>query len=167
MQRTQDARITQIAQSANTGPGSYALLVVDDNEGSRYTLTRGLKCEGYTNIAITENGWRALEKVKARPFDLVLLDIMMPEVNDYEMLEHMKADAQLRRVQGIMISALDEMDSVIRCIELGAEDYLPKPFNPTLLRARVMSREKTHARRHSRVICDVRSAILKLHAKSK
>ena len=124
-------------QHPTSGPGSYTLLVVDDNEDNRYTLTRRLKREGYTQIAVAENGRQALEMVKVQAFDLVLLDIMMPEVNGYEVLEQMKADAQLRHVPVIMISALDEMDSVIRCIELGAEDYLPKPFNPTLLRARV------------------------------
>ena len=122
---------------ANAIRSGYALLVVDDNEDNRYTLTRRLTREGYTNISVAENGRQALEMVKARAFDLVLLDIMMPEVNGYEVLERMKADAQLRHVPVIMISAVGEMDSVIRCIELGAEDYLPKPFNPTLLRARV------------------------------
>src|SRR5712671_2577657 len=73
----------------------------------------------------------------SKPFDLVLLDIMMPQLNGYEVLERMKADERLRHVPVIMISAVDEIDSVIRCIELGAEDYLPKPFNPTLLKARV------------------------------
>ncbi len=124
-------------QGFAASPGDYALLVVDDNEDNRYTLTRRLKREGYTNIAVAENGRQALEMVKAQPFDLMLLDIMMPEVNGYEVLERMKADAQMRHVPVIMISAVDELDSVIRCIELGAEDYLPKPFNPTLLRARV------------------------------
>ena len=124
-------------QGSAAGPADYALLVVDDNEDNRYTLTRRLKREGYTNIAVAENGRQALEMVKAQPFDLMLLDIMMPEVNGYEVLERMKADAQMRHVPVIMISAVDELESVIRCIELGAEDYLPKPFNPTLLRARV------------------------------
>ena len=124
-------------QGSAAGPGDYALLVVDDNEDNRYTLTRRLKREGYTNIAVAENGRQALEMVKAQPFDLMLLDIMMPEVNGYEVLERMKADAQMRHLPVIMISAVDELESVIRCIELGAEDYLPKPFNPTLLRARV------------------------------
>ena len=75
--------------------------------------------------------------LQAKPFDLVLLDIMMPDMNGYEVLECMKAGAELRNIPVIMISALSEIESVIRCIELGAEDYLPKPFNPTLLRARV------------------------------
>jgi sigma-B regulation protein RsbU (phosphoserine phosphatase) len=114
-----------------------AVLIVDDNEHNRYTLTRRLKREGYANLTTADNGRQALEALNAGRFDLVLLDVMMPEMNGYQVLEHLKADRQLRDVPVIMISALDEMDSVIRCIELGAEDYLAQPFNPTLLRARV------------------------------
>jgi sigma-B regulation protein RsbU (phosphoserine phosphatase) len=114
-----------------------ALLVVDDNEDNRYTLTRRLNREGYQNLTTATNGREALERLAAQPFDLVLLDVMMPDMNGYEVLEHVKANASLRDVPIIMISALDEIESVIRCIELGAEDYLNKPFNPVLLRARV------------------------------
>jgi phosphoserine phosphatase RsbU/P len=114
-----------------------ALLLVDDNDDNRYTLTRRLQREGYTNLAEAADGNRALELLRVRPFDLVLLDVMMPGLNGYEVLERMRADDRLRHVPVIMISALDEIDSVIRCIALGAEDYLAKPFNPTLLRARV------------------------------
>jgi sigma-B regulation protein RsbU (phosphoserine phosphatase) len=114
-----------------------ALLVVDDNDDNRYTLTRRLNREGYTNITTANNGREALHLLESSSFDLVLLDIMMPEMNGYEVLEKMKASPALATVPVIMISALSEIDSVIRCVELGAEDYLPKPFNPTLLRARV------------------------------
>jgi phosphoserine phosphatase RsbU/P len=114
-----------------------ALLVVDDNEDNRYTLTRRLNREGYQNLTTANNGREALERLTSQPFDLVLLDVMMPDMNGYQVLEHVKANASLRDVPIIMISALDEIDSVIRCIELGAEDYLNKPFNPVLLRARV------------------------------
>ncbi len=114
-----------------------ALLVVDDNEDNRYTLTRRLNREGYRNLSTANDGRAALDMLRAAKFDLVLLDIMMPELNGYEVLEQLKADAQLRDIPVIMISALEEIDSVIRCVELGAEDYLSKPFNPTLLRARV------------------------------
>ncbi len=114
-----------------------ALLVVDDNEDNRYTLTRRLNREGYTNLTTANTGREALDLLNSKSFDLVLLDIMMPDLNGYEVLEQMTANTQLRDVPVIMISALSEIDSVIRCIELGAEDYLPKPFNPTLLRARV------------------------------
>ncbi len=114
-----------------------ALLIVDDNEDNRYTLTRRLQREGYENLTTAADGQQALELLGARPFDLVLLDVMMPGLNGYEVLERMRGDTRLRHIPVIMISALDEIDSVIRCIELGAEDYLAKPFNPTLLRARV------------------------------
>ncbi|MGO8867314.1 MAG: response regulator [Alphaproteobacteria bacterium] len=118
-------------------PAEAALLVVDDNEDNRYTLTRRLHREGYTNLTTAANGREALGLLQGKPIDLVLLDIMMPDMNGYEVLEHLKADPQLRHIPVIMISAVDEVESVIRCIELGAEDYLSKPFNPTLLRARV------------------------------
>jgi len=114
-----------------------ALLVVDDNEDNRYTLMRRLTREGYKNLTTATNGREALDLIQSKPFDLILLDIMMPDMNGYEVLERMKAGAELRNIPVIMISALGEIESVIRCIELGAEDYLPKPFNPTLLRARV------------------------------
>jgi sigma-B regulation protein RsbU (phosphoserine phosphatase) len=119
-----------------SGAGSR-LLLVDDNEDNLYTLTRRLRREGYEQLERAENGEQALALLKSKPFDLVLLDVMMPGLNGYEVLERMRSDALLRHVPVIMISALDEMDSVIRCIELGAEDYLSKPFNPTLLHARV------------------------------
>ena len=119
-------------------PGSDArLLVVDDNDDNRYTLTRRLRREGYSQVMFATNGREALDVLRAHAIDLVLLDIMMPDMNGYEVLERMKADARLREVPVVMISAVDDLDSVVRCVELGAEDYLPKPFNATLLRARV------------------------------
>jgi phosphoserine phosphatase RsbU/P len=116
---------------------SPALLVVDDNDDNRYTLTRRLTREGYTNLTTATNGREALDLLQSKPFDLILLDIMMPDMNGYEVLERMKTGTELRNIPVIMISALSEIDSVIRCIELGAEDYLPKPFDPVLLHARV------------------------------
>jgi adenylate cyclase len=113
------------------------ILVVDDEDNNRYTLVRRLRREGYGNVVTAENGQEALALLASQPFDLVLLDIMMPEVNGYEVLERRKADEQWRHIPVIMISALSELDSIVRCIELGAEDYLPKPFNPVLLRARI------------------------------
>jgi CheY-like chemotaxis protein len=114
-----------------------ALLVVDDNEDNRYTLTRRLRRQGYENITEVENGRDALAALEGSKFDLVLLDVMMPEMNGYETLEHIKSDMATRDIPVIMISALDELESVVRCIEMGAEDYLSKPFNATLLKARV------------------------------
>jgi adenylate cyclase len=114
-----------------------AILVVDDNEDNRYTLTMRLRREGWETIVEAQTGRQALELMAERRFDLVLLDIMMPEMNGYEVLEHIKTDMALRDVPVIMISAVDEIESVVRCIELGAEDYLLKPFNAVLLRARI------------------------------
>ncbi len=113
------------------------ILVVDDNEDNRYTLTRRLHREGWTDVVTAENGREALDKIAQERFDLVLLDIMMPDVNGYEVLRRLKSDPATRDIPVLMISALSEFESVVRCIELGAEDYLPKPFNPALLRARV------------------------------
>jgi len=113
------------------------LLVADDNEDNRYTLVRRLAREGWSDVVTARDGSEALTLLRSRPVDLMLLDIMMPVMNGYEVLERLKADAELRHVPVIMISAVEELDSVVRCIELGAEDYLLKPFNATLLRARV------------------------------
>jgi len=121
--------------STTQRPSSH-LLVVDDNEGNRDMLSRRLRHEGYT-VETAEHGRKALEVIKSQPVDLVLLDVMMPEMNGYEVLEQLKADRTWRDIPVIMISALGEIESVVRCIEMGAEDYLPKPFNPVLLRARV------------------------------
>jgi two-component system, cell cycle response regulator len=118
-------------------PEAPALLVVDDNEDNRYTLLQRLRRLRYTNVTTAVDGRQALEQLQARDFDLVLLDVMMPELNGYEVLERMRADERLRHVPVIMISAMDQVESVVRCIELGAEDYLPKPFDPVLLRARI------------------------------
>jgi adenylate cyclase len=112
------------------------VLVVDDIETNRDLLGRRLQKQGHA-IVMAENGQQALELMKTQPVDLVLLDIMMPLMNGYEVLERLKAEDQSRHIPVIMISALDEIDSVVRCIEMGAEDYLFKPFNPTLLKARV------------------------------
>src|SRR5262249_38877769 len=125
----------------------FALLGVGDSEDNRFAVSRRVARQGYLNVTTAADGQQALELLKSRPFDLVLLDIMMPKVNGYEVLAAMKASERLRHVPVIMISAVDEIDSVIRCIELGAEDYLPKPFNPTLLRARVgacLERKRLH-----------------------
>ena len=112
------------------------LLIVDDNEINRDVLARRLGRQGYTTAA-AENGRKALEMVRTQKFDLLLLDIMMPELNGYQVLQHLKTDPHLRDIPVIMISALDDMDSIVRCIKLGAEDHLPKPFDPVLLRARI------------------------------
>ena len=136
-----------------SGQRPFRLLVVDDNEMNRDVLTRRLRKQGH-EVAVAENGRVALEALKGGDFDLVLLDVMMPEIDGREALARMKADESLRHIPVIMISASEEMETVVRCIELGAEDYLPKPFNPTLLKARVdaslekkrlRDRERSHA----------------------
>jgi adenylate cyclase len=124
------------AAAPSTVAGRGTILVVDDNEGNREILSRRLVRDGYTVIS-AEDGRRALDLLRGQAIDLVLLDVMMPEMDGYEVLKRLKSDEVLRYIPVLMISALDEVDSVIRCIELGAEDYLPKPFNPVLLRARI------------------------------
>src|SRR5437764_9638443 len=127
-----EATITN--QSSSTPASS--LLVVDDNSMNRIMLSRYITKLGY-QATLAENGRQALEKLQAEPFDLVLLDVQMPEMDGYQVLEHLKADPRLRDIPVIMISAVEELESVVRCIELGAQDYLPKPFNSVLLRARL------------------------------
>lgn len=117
--------------------GTPAILVVDDDENNRYTLLRRLQRENFSDLAEAADGRTALKKLRERPFDLILLDVMMPDMDGYEVLNHVKSDMVLRDIPVIMISAVDALDSVVRCIELGAEDYLPKPFNATLLKARI------------------------------
>ena len=114
----------------------YSLLVVDDNEMNRDVLSRRLRRQGY-RVAVAVDGRQALEMLQAEEFSLVLLDIMMPEMNGYQVLEHLKADSALRHIPVIMTTALDETDGIEKCIELGAEEYLTKPFNPVLLKARI------------------------------
>jgi class 3 adenylate cyclase len=112
------------------------LLVVDDDSMNREMLARRLQRSGF-NITTAENGRIALELLKQRAFDLVLLDIIMPELNGFHTLEFIKADPKLRHLPVIMLTALDEVDSTVRCIEAGAEDYVPKPFNTIILHARI------------------------------
>jgi len=113
-----------------------AILVVDDNEFNRDVLSQHLGRIGHV-VTTAENGREALDVVKTAAFDLILLDILMPELNGYDALIRLKADEATRDIPVIVISALDDMDAVVSCIEVGAEDYLPKPFNPTLLNARI------------------------------
>lgn len=112
------------------------LLVVDDNRVNRLLVARTLEQLGH-RVTFAENGRQALEALRNRSVDLVLLDIEMPEMNGYQTLEALRADAKLRDVPVVMMSSVDEVDSVARCIEMGAEDYLFKPVNAVLLRARV------------------------------
>jgi len=112
------------------------ILVVDDNRMNRITLSRSVEQQGHV-VSLAEDGQQALELLRSEEFDVVLLDIIMPEMDGYQVLERVKSDPETRDIPVIVISALDEIDSAVRCIEIGAEDYLPKPFNPVLLRARL------------------------------
>ena len=116
------------------------LLVADDNKVNRLLLTRSLELQGHS-VACAENGRVALDMLRAaagaQAFDLLLLDMEMPEMTGFEVLEHLSADATLRDLPVIVTSSLEGVANVVRCIELGAEDYLPKPVNPVLLRARI------------------------------
>ena len=114
------------------------ILIVDDQEENCTVLQRRLEKEGHTCAAVYD-GATALERLAVEDFDLVLLDIMMPGIDGREVLRRIKTDEKLRHVPVIMISALYQIESVVACIEQGAEDYLPKPFNPVLLRARIGS----------------------------
>jgi adenylate cyclase len=122
------------AKKQSIQPGS--VLVVDDNEMNRDMLCSLLEADGH-KTSVAEDGRIGLELIKTKPYDLVLLDVMMPEMDGYQVLQHLKSDSSLRDIPVIVLSALDEIGSVVRCIELGAEDYLPKPFDPVLLRARI------------------------------
>jgi adenylate cyclase len=123
-----------------------SVLVVDDVEMNRDMLCSLLAADGH-KTAVAENGRLALNAIKSNSYDLILLDVMMPEMNGYQVLEQLKSDSSLRDIPVIVLSALDEIGSVVRCIELGAEDYLPKPFDPVLLRARIGAcLEKKHLR---------------------
>jgi len=125
-----------VASTRSAQAGS--LLVVDDNRVNRLLLGRALEQLGHT-VTFAENGRAALDALRQRPADLVLLDIEMPEMDGYQVLEALAADPALRDIPVVMMSSLEEVDSVARCIELGAEDYLFKPVNPVLLKARVGS----------------------------
>ena len=115
---------------------SARLLAVDDDEMNRDMLVRRLQKLGY-EVGEAATGREALAKLKDGNFDLVLLDILMPDLDGFQTLEFMKADPRLRHIPAIMLTALDDVESTVRCIEAGAEDYVPKPFNPTVLRARI------------------------------
>jgi len=112
------------------------VLIVDDSHTLRLLLSMHVQQLGH-HVTVATNGREALELLHQKPFDLVLMDVEMPEMNGFAALEAIKSDVELRDIPVVMISGLDDLDTVVRCIERGAEDYLPKPFNPTILRARV------------------------------
>ena len=144
--------------------------MVDDIEANRELLSRRLRRDGH-RVSLATGGQQALKMLSEEKFDLVLLDLMMPGMNGFQVLDKMKGDPEMNILPVIMVSAFDETDSVIRCIEAGADDYLPKPVNPVLLRARITSglaknscRTRTASRnnssaRHSRRFRSPRAAL--------
>jgi adenylate cyclase len=135
------------------GAAAGRVLVVDDDRVNRMLLTRSLEREGH-RVSAAENGQAALRLLQEDPPDVVLLDVVMPELDGVSVLERMKGDSTLQHVPVIMISAVDEIGSVVRCIEMGAEDYLPKPFDPVLLRARInagLAKKRLHDLEQERV----------------
>ncbi|MCB2101954.1 MAG: adenylate/guanylate cyclase domain-containing response regulator [Rhodobacterales bacterium] len=116
---------------------ALSILVVDDEPFGRNLLVRHLVNEGFTKVETADNGRQALDILAKEPYDLVLLDVEMPELDGISVLSEMKSDMRLRDSSVIMISGVDETDRVAECIQLGAEDYLSKPFNAVLLEARI------------------------------
>jgi adenylate cyclase len=117
-------------------PSGGTILIADDNRVNRLLLGRGLEHRGHT-VVFAEHGAEALRLLRQRQFDVMLLDVLMPELDGYRVLEELQRDPHLRDIPVIVTSALDELDSVVRCLEMGAEDYLTKPVNPVLLNARI------------------------------
>ncbi len=122
------------------------VLVADDDAVNRLLLAHSLERDGH-HVQAVANGLEALEALGSELFDCVLLDVLMPGMDGYQVLEHIRREPNLRHTPVIMISALEDVESVVRCIETGADDYLPKPFDPLLLRARInagLARKRLH-----------------------
>ena len=134
------SRVVAAMKSSGPAPAAKAMtgciLVVDDNDSNRDLLARQLARDGHA-VEVAASAAEAFAYLQERSFDLILLDVLMPDVSGYEALLRLKGDAATSEIPVIMISALDELDSIVRCIEAGAVDYLPKPFAPPLLRARI------------------------------
>ncbi len=129
-----------------TGERPAWILVVDDDAVNRQLLTSLLEQDGH-RVDTASDGRQALERLHGDPFDLALVDVLMPELDGYGVLEYMRDDESLRHVPVLMITALDDIGSAVRCIELGADDYLVKPFDPVVLRARIkasLTRKRLH-----------------------
>lgn len=136
------AESVQLQEGPGTEPDANcnrqaAVLVVDDSRTMRLALIRALNNLGFNNIKEAANGRHALEMIRVQSFDLMLLDMEMPEMDGMQVLVGLRKDPQIAGLPVIVISGAEQVDSAVKCIEAGAEDYLPKPFNATLLRARV------------------------------
>ncbi len=141
------------ADSVDAERRTGSILVVDDDPIIRKLLSRALTADGH-EVRLADNGAHALEQLEQAPSDVVLLDIVMPGMDGIEVLDRIKTDPRLHNLPVIMISGLDDYDSVVRCIESGAEDYLPKPFDPVLLRARIaggLNKRRIHELEQSRI----------------
>jgi DNA-binding response OmpR family regulator len=125
-----------VALMETNAPG---ILIVDDNEDNRYMLQLLLETDGHSRIATPSGGLEALAMLEKEKYSLVLLDMMMPDLNGDEVLKVIKGNPDTRDVSVVVLSADTDTERVAKCIEIGADDYLPKPFNPTILRARVSS----------------------------
>ncbi len=141
-------------RGGQTEPRRGFLLIADDSPVNRDLLERRLTREGYT-VDLADNGVRALEMIQGRDYEILLLDIMMPLMDGFEVLRKLRAQDETKHLPVIVISALDDVDSIVRCVEMGADDYLTKPFDPVLLRARIdaslerkrlRDREQSHLR---------------------
>lgn len=119
-------------------PTHASVLVVDDDEVSRTLLANLLQREGH-NVTSAANGVQALQLLQAQNFDLMLLDIIMPEMDGFQVLTQVKADPKLAQLLVLMTSAVEDFPSIVRCVKLGAEDYVFKPYHPVLLKARIDS----------------------------
>jgi signal transduction histidine kinase len=138
--------IDQVTGIEGAASDRGVVLVVDDSRMNRLVLQRSLEAQGHT-VLLAEDGQQALDRIAQQPVDLVLLDIEMPVLDGYAVLERMKSNPDLRAIPVVVISAIEEQEAAVRCIELGAEDVLPKPFNPVLLRARLqasLARKRLH-----------------------
>lgn len=117
---------------------NYRVLVVDDNRINRLKLTRALKTEGY-DVLEAPGGKEALDALASQQIDLVLLDLLMPDVDGFQVLEKMQAGEQTRAIPVVMVTAVDEAEDLKKCMEIGAVDYITKPFDVEILKQRVES----------------------------
>jgi adenylate cyclase len=136
-----------------------SILVVEDNEVHRATLTKSLAREGH-RVTTATDGRKGLDLILSEPFDVILLDIVMPELDGFEVLERIKADPKLRHIPVIVITAVDDIPSAVRCIEMGADDFLTKPFQIAVLRARIsagLTKKRLHdlEQRHAQEMADL------------
>jgi len=141
MDQTSSSAETQSTTAKSIDPSSvsFCILVVDDSRTLRRILIRELNSLGFQNITEAANGLEAIETVKSKSIDLMLLDMEMPELDGLGVLQTLKSDEVYKSLPIIVISGAEQFDKTIKCIEIGAEDYLPKPFDPVLLRARIFS----------------------------